>query len=139
MNWKRIWTGTLLAWIAVAGIGYIIHHVILASAWSSLMQSGLIRTPPSFIVPIILLQDFAIGFILTWLYALVRPRLGPGPKTATLTAAIAWFLLYGPSTLRSWMWLSFPAEMVWLPFVGGFLQCWVASYLAGWQYMEKAP
>lgn len=31
-----------------------------------------------------------IGLLLVWLYAAMRPRFGPGPKTAILAALVVW-------------------------------------------------
>lgn len=43
------------------------------------------------------LTQFAVGFLLVWLYAAMRPRFGPGMKTAALAAFAVWlcgFLFY---------------------------------------------
>jgi len=52
-----------------------------------------------------LLVNFAMGIWAMWLYAAIRPRYGPGPKTAA-RAGFAWWALYclakanwGPSGL----------------------------------------
>ena len=72
-----------------------------------------------------------------WLYALVRPRLGPGPKTALLMGSVV-FLFANPQFFSSAMWASYPsaaflqALLLWLKFAA-------ATYVAGWQYIEKAP
>lgn len=39
-----------------------------------------------------LVMKLAIGVVLVWLYAAARPRLGPGPKTASLIALAVWLL-----------------------------------------------
>ena len=38
-----------------------------------------------------ILTGFAIGMLLVWLYAAMRPRFGAGPKTAILAAFVVWF------------------------------------------------
>ena len=35
---------------------------------------------------------FLLGILIVWMYAAMRPRLGPGPKTAVIVAALAWFM-----------------------------------------------
>ena len=35
---------------------------------------------------------FVLGILMVWTYAAVRPRLGPGPKTAVIVAVLAWFM-----------------------------------------------
>ncbi len=36
----------------------------------------------------------ALGFATVWLYAAIRPRFGPGPKTAICAGLTAWALSY---------------------------------------------
>jgi hypothetical protein len=38
--------------------------------------------------------DFLFGIFLIWLYAAIRPRFGPGPKTAAI-AGFAYWVLFG--------------------------------------------
>jgi hypothetical protein len=35
---------------------------------------------------------FVLGVAMVWTYAAVRPRLGPGPKTAVTIGVLAWFM-----------------------------------------------
>jgi hypothetical protein len=35
--------------------------------------------------------NFAAGIWIMWLYAAIRPRYGPGPKTAALAGIAGWF------------------------------------------------
>ena len=34
--------------------------------------------------------QFVVGLLITWLYAAMRPRFGPGMKTAALAALVVW-------------------------------------------------
>lgn len=63
-------------------------------------------TDPANIV-IFVAIDFALGFLVAWLYAALRPRFGPGPTTALRAGAFTWavatlmwtfFLLMGLSS-----------------------------------------
>ena len=139
MNWKRIWIGALLAGFAYFLIGGVIHHVLLAGAWQTLQQSGKMLSPKPSVVIVLALQDLLIGFVLTWLYVLARPRLGPGPKTAIVMGSIAWVLLAVPTFVFQWLWMPWPAQIAWVELGGNLVRCWISIYLAGWQYIEKAP
>ena len=35
---------------------------------------------------------FLCGIVLLWLYASIRPRYGPGPKTAVIAGLAVWFI-----------------------------------------------
>lgn len=134
MNWKRIGSGAALAGFVIFAwevAQFYILQVVL-SPGSSLSPKEVQQ-----IMLVVLSPSFAIGFFLCWLYALARPRLGPGPMTALIMGSIAWGLAYH-SLLNPWVWTtSFGAMCLqtglsWLKYIA-------AMYLAGWQYMEKAP
>ena len=139
MNWKRIASGSLLAGLVVLAVDFFVNDFILRRAWQDLVQTGHILGPRPYAYVLILIQDFAIGFILMWLYALARPRLGPGPQTALVMGTLAWFLLSVPSSLCLWLWCPFPAQIPAAELLGGLMECWAGIYVAGWQYIEKAP
>src|ERR1044072_1631693 len=52
-------------------------------------------TPPggSFIAVAVIIT-FLLGILLICLYAMIRPRYGPGPKTALCAASVIWFCVY---------------------------------------------
>jgi len=139
MNRKRILSGGLLAGIVYLGLDYVINDVLLKSAWHEALASGYIKTLQPHTLPVITLIDLGIGFVLMWLYASARPRMGPGPKTALRMGTLAWFLLYVPAASAQWLWYQLPSNIPATYLVAGLLQCWISIYLAGWQYIEKAP
>jgi hypothetical protein len=47
-----------------------------------MMTGGMIAT--------YVIMDFVIGILLVWLYAAIRPRFGPGPKTAMYAGLFVW-------------------------------------------------
>jgi hypothetical protein len=49
-----------------------------------------------------IVMDFIVGILTVWLYASIRPRYGPGPKTAIYSGLTVWFLTYLRSRL-SWV------------------------------------
>jgi hypothetical protein len=139
MNWKRIWTGALLAGFVFFGLDFLINHVILMSAWREFGAAGHLRPFGPHIVPVLIIKDLLIGYVLMWLYALARPRLGPGPRTAFQMGTIAWLLMYVPSSVALCLFHPISRVVPGVYFVGGLLQCWICIYLAGWQYIERAP
>jgi hypothetical protein len=44
-------------------------------------------------VTIFIITDFIIGILLVWTYAAIRPRFGPGPKTAVTAAIVMWLIV----------------------------------------------
>lgn len=139
MNTKRLITGGLLAGLVLFFGDYLLNHVVLGTSWHALYESGYLQRVKSYTVPLTGVLDFVIGFVLMWLYALARPRLGPGPKTALTMGGIAWFLVFVPRAYDQWMWYQIPASIPATYLLFGLIECWIATYLAGWQYIERAP
>lgn len=50
------------------------------------------------------ITSFVIGIMLVWMYAAMRPRFGPGPKTAMISAFIVW--LFGFLFYLDWLFLG---------------------------------
>ena len=83
MNYGRVILGGLLAGL-ILNIGeFLFNGVIMASAmheWALAHNFPPEPTPTFFVAATVL--TFLLGIVLVWLYALIRPRMGPGPKTA---------------------------------------------------------
>ncbi len=131
MNWKRIWSGTVTAGIvlllgewAIIGIFHRYTGVPLSIGYFPGCRE-LAHLP----------KILFAGFTLMIMYVLARPRGGPGPKTA-VAMGLAGGLL---ANLHLWPIYFCPPKILILDFVARIFACIVATYLAGWQYIEKAP
>ena len=108
----KVVVGGLAAGAVLAVLDFVVNGLILAeqnaAAMTALnpalvenMESG--GTVAAFIV-----IDFLFGILLVWTYAAMRPRFGPGPKTAALAGVQVWLvalLLYGSMTFMGmWTW-----------------------------------
>ena len=139
MNWKRIASGAVGAAVIIFGIDFVVNEFLLKNLWAYLQFQGLVKSAAWYAIPLQILQSLGIGFFLIWFYALVRPRFGPGPKTALLIGSIVAFLVYVPSSINQWLWLQLPGSLSAYAVIAGFVECWIAAYVAGWQYIESAP
>src|SRR5437667_4515115 len=45
-------------------------------------------------IGVFVIGGFVLGVLLVWLYAAIRPRFGPGPKTSLIAGLVLWFLAY---------------------------------------------
>jgi len=79
----------------IINIGETILNIPLAGA--ELEQALAARNLPPVGVGSIayfVVSCFLLGILIVWTYAAVRPRLGPGPKTAVIVAVLAWILTF---------------------------------------------
>jgi hypothetical protein len=101
---------------------------LLGRDFAALPNNHLAAPTPGFILFNAVL-DLLEGVSILWLYAAIRPRYGPGPKTAVIAAAAWWFVV----TLGDATWCSFgffpPSTVV--PLMAGTLPAIILATLAG--------
>ena len=82
--------------------------------------------------------SFVLGIALVWVYAAIRPRFGPGPKTAVFAGLAVWVLMWllgFGATLLSGM---FPAGLVLTTLVWELFEMPIAAVAGAWLYKEEA-
>ena len=140
INWRRVVLGGVL-WFVVHGL------LVAAAEFLYLMREGReafeqlgLRVVSHLITP----GFFAFGMVVMlvtgifsiWLYAAIRPRYGPGPKTAVCAGFAVWMMAHLLPMLYWAQLLGLPIRLVVLNEVT-FLVAVVAATLAGaWLYKE---
>ena len=89
-NVARVLLGGLLAGLILNIFEYVLNGVVFASQWDA-WEKMLNRQMRPGAIPYFWVSTFVEGIGLVWLYAVARPRLGPGPKAAALTGLAFWF------------------------------------------------
>jgi len=127
INWSRVLGCGLLAGVVWILLGSVVT-ALLGREFASLPGNRL-GAPTIGFVTLNVALDLLEGISILWLYAAIRPRYGPGPKTA-LIAASAWWLIV---SLGDATWCSFgffPARTV-IPLMIGTLPALILAALAG--------
>ena len=92
MNWNRVILGGLLAGLVINICEFLVDGLLLGDQWTASMTR--LGKPPmgAGANAAFLLGGFLVGLYALWLYATLRPRLGPGPRTAAITGIAVWIL-----------------------------------------------
>jgi hypothetical protein len=80
----------------VLNIGeFLLNGVLLAEEMTAFFKDRNLPTEPapSFFVTATV-ATFILGIVIVLLYAAIRPRFGPGVKTAIWAGVVAWFCVY---------------------------------------------
>ena len=85
------------------------------------------------------LVSLIAGLTLIFLYAAVRPRFGPGPKTAIIVAVAFWLIASLLPVIGYGMMGLFPSGLLILWAVVGLVETIIAALVGGWIYREPAP
>ena len=93
INMARVILGGIVAGLVINVVEGVMNGVILKDQWSeaakALGQSGAISVKQ---IAAFNVWGFAAGILAIWLYAAIRPRFGPGAKTAMCAGAVVWML-----------------------------------------------
>lgn len=81
-------------------------------------------------------MGFVQGVLLAWLYAAIRPRLGPGPKTATIAGLYVWFFASFFCATGFAALGMFPRNLLIITLVWTLVEQILAAQVAGWLYSE---
>jgi pimeloyl-ACP methyl ester carboxylesterase len=132
----RVAIGGLLAGLLINISEFILNGVLLAAEMNEAMAE--LNRPPieaSMIVWFVLL-GFGIGFMVVWLYAAIRPRFGPGVRTAICAALTVWGLAYLYPNLFITIMNLFPTRLMVIATVWGLVEMVIAGIAGAWAYTE---
>ena len=136
INWTRVVLGGLLAGLVINVIQGVQGFLTMADWQAAMASKDLPMTADPATMVFYLALGFLIGIVAVWLYAAVRPRLGPGPATAVKVACAAWLLWYVPATSVYLSFGIFPARLLVITALGGLVNIVVATLAGAWLYRE---
>jgi len=129
INIGKVVAGGLVAGVVANAIDFVTNTYILAAdqqAWAVArnIDPAILTSGP--VAGTWIVVDFLLGFLIVWTYAAMRPRLGPGVRTALLASLVVFLaptlVLFG-FTMMSFMTMTL--------FVKGSFAALVAMLAAG--------
>lgn len=137
MKAGRIIVAGLLAGL-VMNIGeYVLNGILLREDHEAAMAN--LGFPPlsGGDIGVLVVMTFLTGIALIWLYAAIRPRFGPGPKTAIIAGFFGWVLLY----VWPFVWNSlvplWPSRPMMIGAVWALFEIPIATLVGAWLYKEE--
>jgi hypothetical protein len=136
INLARVILGGLVAGV-VLNIGEVLlNEVVLGAHMREFLARFGLPEPGNRFVVVAVLLTFILGIVIVWMYAAMRPRLGPGPKTAISAGLLAWFGIYLYSGVINGMVLQVPTNILLIALVWGAVQYGVAAVAGAWLYRD---
>ncbi len=139
INTSKVIVGGLAAGLVMNVSGFLVQGMLLgprmmqemAAAAPSLQGKG----ESGGVIAARVATQFAVGLLLVWLYAAMRPRFGPGLKTAALAAFVIW--LCGFQFYLDWLYLGMmSAGMYAMVSVAMIVTLLIAAAVGGALYKE---
>ena len=101
INTGKVVVGGLVAGLIMNVSGFVVQGMMLGprmmAEMAAVAPSLANMQPGGAEIAARVATQFIVGIMLVWIYAAIRPRFGPGPKTAMISAAVVWifgFLFY---------------------------------------------
>jgi hypothetical protein len=138
MNMKRILIGGVAAGVAVVVVNFVGFGAALMHRYTDLGNAGVVLKDPRLpFLPLWILVLLGQGLLLSWAYAVARPRLGPGPMTALWVGVGATFFTYAESRLSAASWSPVGRLIPLIEVVIGAIALLVGAQVAGFLYKEE--
>ena len=138
MNIGRVIQGGLLAGIVINLISILDNVVILGPKIMAARQAGKLLLKPQFpFMPAWVVAMFLLGLELIWLYAAVRPRFGPGPKTALALGIVVGVLSAVLDNLANAAWGLSGRYLPFMWAVERVVACAIGTLVGAWWYREE--
>jgi hypothetical protein len=138
INMGRVILGGLLAGL-VFNLGETVFNLFLfGEQMEAAMQRLGLPMPGGGAIAVFVVMGFVGGIALVWIYAGIRPRFGPGPKTATFAGLTVWLLAYLFPTVGYTVQGIIPAGLATIGAVWGLVELMIAAQAGCWLYREEA-
>ena len=136
INLGRVFLGGIVAGAAINIGEFILNMSILGGLWEAAMKELGRQPMGNESIAYLVLMCFALGIVMVWTYAAIRPRFGPGPMTAVCAGLLVWALavLY-PSAGMVPMGLL-PGRLLLYGTLWGMLEMPLAGLAGAWLYRE---
>ena len=122
LDFGRVLLGGIVAGF-ILNIGeFVLNGIILAPHIEADMKRMNIKPPGAGFGLLAVTLTFVFGILAVLLYALMRARLGPGPKTALVTALIVWFCVYAYSGSINMLLINVPPRLILMILAWGLIE-----------------
>lgn len=136
INYGRVILGGLVTGL-ILNIGeYLLNEVVFVKQMEEMFRRMNIPRPSGSFIATAVGITFLLGIVIVWLYALIRPRVGAGPKAAIIAGFVAWFCVYFYCGILNAALFGIPASYMLLGMVWGIVEYSVAAIAGAWLYKE---
>jgi hypothetical protein len=136
INFGRVILGGLVAGL-ILNIGeFVLNTVVLAEHMKAFNAQHAFKDPGTNFIIVAVVLTFVLGIVMVLGYASIRPRFGPGVKTAIIASLFAWFGLYFYMGIFFWLLFGISTSDFVLSTVWGLVEYAIATVAGAALYKE---
>jgi hypothetical protein len=132
----RVVLGGLLAGLVINISEFVLNGMLLGADIDAALARMNLGPVSQSAIAIFLLMGFALGIVVVWVYAAIRPRFGPGAMTAAYAGLLVWFLAYVWGSVGYMVMGFFPLRVILSGIVWGLFELVIAAVAGAWAYRE---
>jgi len=137
INITRMLLGGLFAGLVICFGEYVLGWLILGEQWAEVLTEAGTGELGGGQIGSFAVVGLLYGIALIWIYAAIRPRFGPGPRTAIVAGLTMWVV--------AWLLVSsyvivigvYPAGLLIAATVWGLFELPIAAVAGAWLYQES--
>ena len=137
INVQRIVLGGIIAGLVINVSEFVLNRVVLGADMTASLDSLNLTPVAGAGIAIFIALGLIDGIAAIWLYAAMRPRFGPGPKTAVLTGLAVWFFCHLNSAVAMHAMRMFHRRLLGISVVWQLGESVVAALAGSAFYTEK--
>ena len=137
INFARVLLGGLAAGVILNVGEFLLNEVLFKTQLEETVARLHIERPGLVFNSLASGLTLLLGIVIVLLYALIRTRLGPGPKTALLSGAVAWFCIYFYSGILTSVLLGLRKDLLLIGLAWGAFEYSLAAVGGAALYREK--
>jgi hypothetical protein len=139
INWGRVFLGGIVAGLVINLSETLLNAVVFKNDMAEAMRA-LGKNPEAMMtgstMAVWILWGFLAGIGAVWGYAAIRPRFGPGARTAAIAGVAAWFFVCFLTNIAMMNMGLFPQRIIMIGLVWGLVEMVVATVAGAWLYKE---
>ena len=137
INFSRVLLGGLVAGVILNVGEFLLNEVLFKAQLEETVARLHIERPGITFNSLASALTLLLGIAIVFLYALIRTRLGPGLKTASVAGALAWFFIYFYSGVLTSVLLGLRKDLLLIGLVWGVFEYSLAAVGGAVLYREK--
>ena len=137
INFVRVILGGLVTGLIINIGEFLLNEVIFVKQMEEMARRLNITRPGATFIGAAVGLTFLLGVVVVLIYALIRTRLGPGPKAAIVAGLVSWFCVYFYAGILNGTLFGVPATLMVVGLAWGLAEYLIGAVAGAWVYKES--
>ena len=137
INLGRVILGGLLTGLVINVGEYLLNEVVFVQQLEEMVKRLNVTRPGGTFIAVAIIMTFLLGIVIVLIYAMIRARFGPGPKTAIYAGLIGWFCIYVYAGVLNSVLFGLTPGLLLIGILWGLVEYVLGALAGAWYYKES--